>query len=100
MRKRTSYSPKPTQVRDGTKAKPPSSSRKAWDGFEIGKPEDKLGIRGAPCCPLFFEELSHVPEEKRARSQEGEGFKIAMKTLDGGRLGIASQALGIAAGEL
>ncbi len=67
---------------------------KGMDGFEIGKTEDKLGIRGAPCCPLFFENV-HVPVENRL-GPEGEGFKIAMKTLDGGRLGIASQALGIA----
>jgi len=67
---------------------------KGTDGFSIGKPEDKLGIRGAPCCPLFFEDC-HVPEEN-VLGPVGEGFKIAMKTLDGGRLGIASQALGIA----
>ncbi len=67
---------------------------KGMDGFEIGKTEDKLGIRGAPCCPLFFENV-HVPEENRLGA-EGMGFKIAMQTLDGGRLGIASQALGIA----
>ncbi len=65
-----------------------------FDGFEVGKPEDKLGIRGAPCCPLFFEDV-RVPEEN-VLGPVGEGFKIAMKTLDGGRLGIASQALGIA----
>ncbi len=67
---------------------------KGMDGFEVGKSEDKLGIRGAPCCPLFFEDV-HVPVENRL-GPEGEGFRIAMKTLDGGRLGIASQALGIA----
>ncbi len=67
---------------------------KGFDGFEVGKTEDKLGIRGAPCCPLFFENV-HVPVENRL-GDEGMGFKIAMQTLDGGRLGIASQALGIA----
>jgi butyryl-CoA dehydrogenase len=67
---------------------------KGMDGFRIGKTEDKLGIRGAPCCPLFFENL-HVPKEN-VLGPVGEGFKVAMKTLDGGRLGIASQALGIA----
>lgn len=66
------------------------------DGFRIGKPEDKMGIRGAPCCPLFFENLE-VPAEN-VLGPVGEGFKVAMKTLDGGRLGIASQALGIAVG--
>ncbi len=67
---------------------------KGTPGFEIGKPEDKLGICGAPCCPLFFEDC-RVPASNML-GEEGMGFKIAMKTLDGGRLGIASQALGIA----
>jgi butyryl-CoA dehydrogenase len=67
-----------------------------FDGFSIGDPEDKLGIRAAPCCPLFFDDV-HVPKEN-ILGPVGEGFKIAMKTLDGGRLGIASQALGIAVG--
>ncbi len=65
-------------------------------GFSIGKTEDKLGIRAAPCCPLFFENVE-VPQED-ILGPVGEGFKVAMKTLDGGRLGIASQALGIAVG--
>ena len=69
---------------------------KGMTGFRVGKPEDKLGIRGAPCCPLFFENLE-VPQEN-VLGPVGEGFKVAMKTLDGGRLGIASQALGIAVG--
>ncbi len=64
------------------------------DGFQIGNSEEKLGIRAAPACALFFENV-HVPAENLL-GPEGEGFKIAMKTLDGGRLGIASQALGIA----
>lgn len=67
---------------------------KGMDGFQVGNPEHKLGIRAAPACSLFFEDL-HVPKENLL-GPEGEGFKIAMKTLDGGRLGIASQALGIA----
>lgn len=71
---------------------------KGMDGFSIGKTEDKLGIRGAPCCPLFFEDC-FVPSEN-VLGPVGEGFKIAMKTLDGGRLGIASQALGIAVASL
>jgi alkylation response protein AidB-like acyl-CoA dehydrogenase len=69
---------------------------KGIPGFRIGKPEEKLGIRGAPCCPLFFENVE-VPAEN-VLGPVGEGFKVAMKTLDGGRLGIASQALGIAVG--
>ncbi|MHB8634808.1 MAG: acyl-CoA dehydrogenase [Thermoplasmatota archaeon] len=67
---------------------------KGHPGLRIGRPEDKMGIRGAPCCPLFFEDLE-LGDEARL-GPVGEGFKIAMKTLDGGRLGIASQALGIA----
>ena len=67
---------------------------RGMDGFQIGNPEEKLGIRAAPACSLFFEDL-HVPKEN-VLGPVGEGFKIAMKTLDGGRLGIASQALGIA----
>ncbi len=67
---------------------------KGQPGFRIGKPEEKLGIRAAPCCPLFFEDC-FVPAEN-VLDPVGEGFKVAMKTLDGGRLGIASQALGIA----
>jgi butyryl-CoA dehydrogenase len=69
---------------------------KGMPGFRIGKTEDKLGIRAAPCCPLFFEGVE-VPQEN-VLGPVGEGFKVAMKTLDGGRLGIASQALGIAVG--
>ena len=69
---------------------------KGTPGFRIGKTEDKLGIRAAPCCPLFFEDVE-VPAEN-VLGPVGEGFKVAMKTLDGGRLGIASQALGIAVG--
>ncbi|HUR26267.1 MAG TPA: acyl-CoA dehydrogenase [Candidatus Thermoplasmatota archaeon] len=69
---------------------------KGMPGFGIGKTEDKLGIRAAPCCPLFFEDVEVPPEN--VLGPVGEGFKVAMKTLDGGRLGIASQALGIAVG--
>jgi len=69
---------------------------KGMPGFRIGKPEDKLGIRAAPCCPLFFENVE-VPADN-VLGPVGGGFKVAMKTLDGGRLGIASQALGIAQG--
>jgi butyryl-CoA dehydrogenase len=69
---------------------------KGQSGFKIGKTEDKLGIRGAPCCPLFFENVEI--EDADRLGPVGEGFKVAMKTLDGGRLGIASQALGIAVG--
>jgi butyryl-CoA dehydrogenase len=63
-------------------------------GVTRGKPDDKLGIRGAPSSQIFFTECA-VPEDARLGA-EGEGFKIAMQTLDGGRIGIAAQAVGIA----
>jgi len=63
-------------------------------GFSRGKPDDKVGIRASASCTIFFEECV-VPAKCRL-GQEGEGFKIAMATLDGGRIGIAGQALGIA----
>jgi len=63
-------------------------------GLSLGKKEEKLGIRGSSTCNLIFEEC-RIPEEY-VIGQEGDGFKIAMKVLDGGRIGIAGQALGIA----
>jgi alkylation response protein AidB-like acyl-CoA dehydrogenase len=69
---------------------------KGMKGFEVGKKEDKLGIRGSDTTTLLFNDVI-VPKENRI-GEDGFGFKFAMKTLDGGRIGIASQALGIAAG--
>jgi alkylation response protein AidB-like acyl-CoA dehydrogenase len=63
-------------------------------GFERGKKEDKLGIRGSDTCSLSFTSC-RVPKVNRL-GMEGQGFKIAMETLNGGRIGIAAQALGIA----
>jgi butyryl-CoA dehydrogenase len=63
-------------------------------GFSRSKPDDKVGIRASSSCTLFFEECV-LPERLRL-GNEGDGFKIAMSTLDGGRIGIAAQALGIA----
>jgi butyryl-CoA dehydrogenase len=63
-------------------------------GFTRGKPDEKVGIRASGSCTVFFEGCA-VPEKYRLGG-EGEGFKIAMATLDGGRIGIAAQALGIA----
>jgi butyryl-CoA dehydrogenase len=63
-------------------------------GFTRGKPDDKVGIRASGSCTVFFEGCA-VPERYRLGG-EGDGFKIAMATLDGGRIGIAAQALGIA----
>ena len=67
-------------------------------GFSIGKKEMKLGIRGSSTCELIFENC-RIPKENLL-GDKGKGFKIAMMTLDGGRIGIAAQALGIAAGAL
>ncbi|MBW4827831.1 MAG: acyl-CoA dehydrogenase [Clostridiaceae bacterium] len=67
-------------------------------GFSIGKVEDKLGIRGSATTELIFQNC-RIPKENLL-GEEGKGFKIAMATLDGGRIGIASQALGIAQGAL
>lgn len=69
---------------------------KGMEGFEIGAKEDKLGIRGSDTHTLLFNDVK-VPKENRI-GEDGFGFKFAMKTLAGGRIGIASQALGIAAG--
>ena len=69
---------------------------KTWDGFEIGAKEDKLGIRGSDTHSIMFNDVK-VPKENRI-GDDGFGFTFAMKTLSGGRIGIASQALGIAAG--
>lgn len=71
---------------------------KGFKGFSIGKIEDKMGIRASSTAELIFEDCI-VPKENLI-GQEGKGFGIAMKTLDGGRIGIAAQALGIAEGAL
>lgn len=63
-------------------------------GFTIGKPEDKMGLRGSSTVPLSFEDC-FVPDDALL-GKIGEGFKIAMMALDGGRIGIAAQAIGIA----
>jgi alkylation response protein AidB-like acyl-CoA dehydrogenase len=69
---------------------------KDWEGFVIGKKEDKLGIRGSDTHSLMFSDVK-VPLENRI-GEEGFGFTFAMETLNGGRIGIAAQALGIASG--
>ena len=71
---------------------------KDFPGFSIGKKELKMGIRGSSTTELVFENCI-VPKENLL-GKEGEGFKIAMTTLDGGRIGIAAQALGIAQGAI
>ncbi len=69
---------------------------KGMEGFEIGPKENKLGIRGSDTHSLNFNDVK-VPKKNRI-GEDGFGFKFAMKTLSGGRIGIAAQALGIAAG--
>jgi len=69
---------------------------KNMEGFEIGPKENKLGIRGSDTHSLIFNDVK-VPKQNRI-GEDGFGFKFAMKTLAGGRIGIAAQALGIAAG--
>ena len=65
-------------------------------GFKVGKHEKKMGIRGSSTCELIFEDCV-IPKD-RLLGKQGKGFAIAMKTLDGGRIGIAAQALGIGEG--
>lgn len=71
---------------------------KSFSGFDTGKPEEKLGIRSSDTCELYFDNV-RIPKENLI-GLEGDGFKIALSTLDGGRIGIASQALGIAQASL
>lgn len=71
---------------------------KDFEGFSVGKKEKKLGIRSSPTTEIIFEDCK-VPAEN-VLGEEGQGFKIAMMTLDGGRNGIAAQAVGIAQGAL
>jgi len=71
---------------------------KGTPGFTFGKKEQKMGIRSSPTMELVFENC--ILPADNLLGKEGEGFKVAMKTLDGGRIGIAAQALGIAQGAL
>src|SRR2546426_1533568 len=66
----------------------------AWPGWEVVRIEEKMGLRGAPSAQLAFTDL-HVPRANLL-GEEHEGFEVAMRTLDGGRIGIAAQAVGIA----
>ena len=87
-----------TDKKAGTRGISAFIIEKDMPGFTIGKKEKKLGIRGSSTCELIFENVK-VPLENLL-GIEGRGFGIAMKTLDGGRIGIAAQALGIAQGAL
>ncbi len=82
----------------GTKGISAFILEKDMSGFKIGTKEKKMGIRGSSTCELIFEDVK-IPKENLL-GKEGMGFKIAMATLDGGRIGIAAQALGIAQGAI
>ena len=69
-----------------------------FPGFSVGKEEHKMGIRGSSTCELIMENC--IVPKANLIGKEGDGFKIAMKTLDGGRIGIAAQALGLAQGAI
>ena len=85
-----------TDKKLGTKGISAFIVEKGFPGFSIGKIEEKMGIRGSSTTELIFENCI-VPKENLL-GKEGKGFGMAMKTLDGGRIGIAAQALGIAEG--
>ena len=85
-----------TDVEKGHKGINALILEKDMPGFIVGAKEDKLGIRGSDTHTLMFQDVK-VPKENRI-GEDGFGFKLAMKTLAGGRIGIAAQALGIAAG--
>ena len=85
-----------TDVEKGHKGINALILEKGMEGFEVGPKENKLGIRGSDTHSLMFTDVK-VPKENRI-GEDGFGFKFAMKTLAGGRIGIASQALGIASG--
>ncbi|HIN42290.1 MAG TPA: acyl-CoA dehydrogenase [Flavobacteriales bacterium] len=85
-----------TDVEKGHKGINALIIEKDMPGFVVGAKEDKLGIRGSDTHTLMFQDVK-VPKENRL-GEDGFGFKFAMKTLAGGRIGIAAQALGIAAG--
>jgi len=87
-----------TDASKGTRGISAFILEKGWEGFSFGRVEEKMGIHGSSTRELIFRDV-FVPEENRL-GQEGEGFKIAMVTLDGGRIGIAAQAVGIAQGAL
>ena len=85
-----------TDVSKGSKGINAFIVEKNWPGVEVGAKENKLGIRGSDTHTILFNDVK-VPKENRI-GEDGFGFKFAMKTLAGGRIGIASQALGIASG--
>lgn len=87
-----------TDKSKGTKGISAFIVESSFPGFSVGKHEEKLGLHGSPTAEIVFTDCI-VPKENLLGA-EGKGFKIAMQTLDGGRIGIAAQALGIAQGAL
>ena len=87
-----------TDKTKGTRGMSAFVVEKDMPGFSVGKKEKKMGIRGSATCELIMVDCI-VPKENLL-GKEGQGFKVAMKTLDGGRIGIASQAVGIAQGAI
>jgi butyryl-CoA dehydrogenase len=87
-----------TDASKGTRGISAFILEKGWEGFTFGRVEEKMGIHGSSTRELIFRDV-FVPQENLL-GQEGGGFKIAMMTLDGGRIGIAAQAVGIAQGAL
>lgn len=87
-----------TDKSKGTKGISAFIVERGTPGFTVGEPEDKMGIRGSSTCELIFEDC-RIPKENLL-GREGKGFGLAMKTLDGGRIGIAAQALGIGEGAI
>ncbi len=87
-----------TDKSKGTKGISAFIVERNFPGFSVGKEEHKMGIRGSATCELIMENC--IVPKANLLGKEGEGFKIAMKTLDGGRIGIAAQALGLAQGAI
>jgi len=87
-----------TDKSQGTKGISAFIIEKGYEGFRIGTHEKKMGIRGSATAELIFEDLK-IPKQNLL-GEVGKGFKIAMATLDGGRIGIGAQALGIAQGAI
>ena len=87
-----------TDASKGTKGISAFIVENTFPGFSVGKHEEKMGLHGSPTAEIVFTDCI-VPKENLL-GQEGKGFKIAMQTLDGGRIGIAAQGLGIAQGAM